>query len=107
MRKHLCRREGRKAGERTVQWEHKPRWKSLSSPGLALATCCSTYREAVLGDGDAAGLHGDAHALADAACKPVQLVRSLAAVPRGAPATQEHTSEHGKYPGKMSNSTRC
>lgn len=67
----------------------------------------STYREAVLGDRDAAGLHGDAHALADAACKSVQLVRSFAAVPRGAPATHEHTSEPRKHLGKMSNSTRC
>lgn len=55
------------------------------------------HREAVLGHGDAAGLHGHAQALGDAAGEAERLLCPLTAVPRGAPATQER-SEHRKHP---------
>lgn len=85
MGKHLCFWEGRKTGERSVGCEAETR-RLLPLP--------VTYREAVLGHGDAAGLHGDAHALPDAVGKAVRLGGSLAAVPRGAPGTHGHTSAH-------------
>lgn len=85
MGKHLCFWEGRKTGERSVGCEPKTR---------QLLLLPVTYREAVLGHGDAAGLHGDAHALPDAVGKAVRLGGSLTAVPRGAPGTHGHTSAH-------------
>lgn len=47
----------------------------------------------MLGHGDAAGMHLEAHALADAGSKSVRLPGSLALVPAGAPATDTDSQE--------------
>lgn len=87
MRKHLCQREGRKAGAWSV-----PCWRWLSrSPVPA-------HREAVLGHGDAAGLHRHAQALVDAPCEAERLLCPLTPVPRGAPATHEHSEHKNTHP---------
>lgn len=69
---------------------------AVPCPLSPVAVPCA-HREAVLRHGDAAGLHGHAQALGDAAGEAEGLLCPLTAIPRGAPGTQEH-SEHRKHP---------
>lgn len=56
------------------------------------------HREAVLRHRDAAGLHRHAQALADAPCEAERLLCPLTPVPRGAPATHEHSEHKNTHP---------
>lgn len=51
------------------------------------------YQPAVLGHGDAAGVHREMHALADAGCESIGFPGPLAPVPAGAPATDTESQE--------------
>lgn len=80
--------------ERSLPGVAVPLGLSLSPGAVAVPRA---HREAVLRHGDAAGLHGHAQALGDAAGEAERLLCPLTAIPRGAPGTQEH-SEHRKHP---------